>query len=64
MHCHHDWYHSDRSDDRGWGSYGSPEFVILDFSPVTNITTLTQIANAFSIGGGVAAASNVAWITQ
>ena len=65
MHCHNDWRHSDRCNDGGWGSYGgSPEFVILDFSPITNITTITQIANAFSLGGGIAAASNVAVITQ
>jgi hypothetical protein len=63
MHCH-DWRHSDRCNDGGWGSYGSPEFIILDFSPITNIATITQIANAFSIGGGVAAASNVALVTQ
>jgi len=66
MHCH-DWRHSDRSCDRSYGSYGSygtPEFLILDFSPITNIATITQIANAFSIGGGTAAASNVAVIGQ
>ena len=62
MHCH-DWRNSDRCD-RPYGSFGSPEYIILDFSPITNITTITQIANAFSIGGGVAAASNIAVITQ
>jgi hypothetical protein len=62
MHCHH--HHNCYSDyDQGFGSYGSPEFLILDFSPITNIATITQIANAFS-NGGTAAASNVAVITQ
>ena len=64
MHCH-DRHNCYRNDDRGWGgSYGAPEFIILDFSPITNIATITQIANAFSSGGGLAAASNVAVITQ
>ena len=64
MHCH-DWHrHCDRSSDNSYGSYGSPEFIILDFSPITNIATITQIANAFSIGGGVAAASNGGAIGQ
>jgi hypothetical protein len=60
MHCH-DWRHSDRSCDRPWGgSYGSPEIIVLDFSPVTNITTITQIAEALSIGGGTSIAANSA----
>ena len=65
MHCH-DW----RRYSRPCGSYGSypsfggPEYIILDFSPITNITTVTQIANALSVGGGTAVASNVALITQ
>jgi hypothetical protein len=63
MHCHHR-HHSCDSYDNPYGSFGTPEFVILDFSPITNIATITQIANAFSIGGGVAAASNVALVTQ
>ena len=63
MHCHHR-RHSCDSDYSPYGSFGTPEFVILDFSPITNIATITQIANAFSIGGGVAAASNVALVTQ
>ena len=65
MHCHHH-HNSCGSDDYGFGggSYGTPEFIILDFSPITNIATITQIANAFSTGGGVAAASNIAVITQ
>ena len=64
MHCHDRHHNSDRSFDYGWGgSYGTPQFIILDFSPITNIATITQIANAFSTGG-VAAASNVAVITQ
>ena len=65
MHCH-DWRNSDRGN-RPYGSYGSfggPEYIILDFSPITNIATITQIANAFSTGGGVAAASNVVVVTQ
>jgi hypothetical protein len=64
MHCHHH-HNSCGSDDYGFGggSYGTPEFIILDFSPITNIATITQIANAFSTGG-VAAASNIAVITQ
>jgi hypothetical protein len=66
MHCHdrHNSYRSFDYDCGGsYGSYGGPEFIILDFSPVTNIATITQIANAFSTGG-VAAASNIAVITQ
>ena len=64
MHCH-DWRNSDRCNRPygSFGSYGGPEYIILDFSPITNIATITQIANAFSTGG-VAAASNVAVITQ
>ena len=65
MHCHdrrHS-YGSYGSCGDSYGSYGGPEFIILDFSPITNIATITQIANAFSTGG-VAAASNVAVITQ
>jgi hypothetical protein len=49
---------------RPCGSYGTPEFIILDFSPMTNTTTVTQIANALSTGGGVAGASNVVLISQ
>ena len=65
MHCH-DWRNSDRCDGSygSYGSFGGPEYIILDFSPITNIATITQIANAFSTGGGVAAASNVAVIGQ
>ena len=66
MHCH-DWHHSDRSYGRPYGSngsYGTPEIIVLDFSPVTNITTITQIVNALSIGGGLAAGSNVLVIGQ
>ena len=64
MHCHgrHNSYRSNDCD-YGYSSYGTPEFIILDFSPITNIATITQIANAFSTGG-VAAASNIAVITQ
>ncbi len=49
MRCQ-DWCHSYRpyaSD----GSFGSPEHIVLDFSPVTNITIVTQTANVLSIGG-------------
>jgi hypothetical protein len=65
MHCH-DWRHSSRpcGSYGSYGSYGTPEFIILDFSPITNITSVTQIANALSAGGGVAAASNVVLISQ
>ena len=66
MHCH-DWRHSSRPSYGSYGSYPSfsgPEYIIFDFSPITNITTVTQIANALSVGGGVAAASNVVVIGQ
>jgi hypothetical protein len=68
MHCH-DWNHSNRSYGRpcggsSYGSSGTPEIIVLDFSPITNITTITQIANALSIGGGLAAGSNVLVISQ
>jgi hypothetical protein len=64
MHCH-DWRQSYRPCGGGsYGSFGGPEYIILDFSPITNITTVTQIANAFSTGGGTAVASNVALISQ
>ena len=36
----------------------------LDVHPVTKIATVTQTANAFSLGGGLAVASNVASINQ
>ena len=64
MHCHDRHSYRPCGDSYGsYGSYGTPEFIILDFSPITNIATITQIANAFSTGG-VAAASNIAVITQ
>ncbi len=62
MHCH-DWRQSYRPYG-SYGSFGGPEYIVLDFSPVTNITTVTQIADALSIGGGTAVASNIALITQ
>jgi hypothetical protein len=46
--------------------YLPPVFLDINVSPVTNVATVTQTANAFSIGSlsSVAVASNVASITQ
>ena len=43
-----------------------PTILDLNFAPITHVATVTQSANAFSLGSGssVAVASNVASITQ
>jgi hypothetical protein len=43
-----------------------PVYLGLNYSPVTHVATVTQSANAFSLGSinSVAVASNVASITQ
>jgi hypothetical protein len=46
--------------------YLPPVFLDINVSPETNVATVTQTANAFSLGSlsSVAVASNVASITQ
>jgi hypothetical protein len=46
--------------------YLPPLFIDINVSPVTKVATVTQTANAFSLGSlsSVAVASNVASITQ
>ena len=46
--------------------YLPPLYLDINVSPVTKVATVTQTANAFSLGsiGSVAVASNVASITQ
>jgi hypothetical protein len=43
-----------------------PTFLDLNFAPITHVATVTQSANAVSLGsiGSVAVASNVAQISQ